>query len=125
MKLLDILKEVEDSQVIREVEGILTDEIGKFFIVEKPKQNSKIEDIIKELNLAEFANYVKGGIEIKNILGAYKQKLDAKRAGSEALKEYESTLKEMEDAMESFRGAKKDIEDKKQLAKEKIQKLRQ
>ena len=31
----------------------------------------------------------------------------------------------MEDAMESFRGAKKDIEEKKRIAKEKIQKLKQ
>jgi hypothetical protein len=33
-------------------------------------------------------------------------------------------LKEMEDAMEAFRSAKKDIEEKKLAAKEKIQKLK-
>ena len=125
MKLLDLLKEVEDSQVIKEVEGILTDEIGKFFIVEKPTKNSEMEDVVYELDLPEFALQIKGGLDVKNILGIFKDKLGAKRAGSEALKEYESTLKEMEDAMESFRSAKKDIEEKKQLAKEKIQKLRQ
>jgi hypothetical protein len=40
------------------------------------------------------------------------------------LKEYEMQLKEMEDAMEAFRSAKKDIEEKKAAAKEKIQKLK-
>jgi|TARA_B110000503_G_C7026986_1_gene362319 hypothetical protein len=123
MKLLDLLKEVEDSQVIKEVEGILTDEIGKFFVVTKPiGKMDNVEDLVKELTIAELMSL---SIEAKDILGIFKDKLGAKRAGSEALKEYESTLKEMEDAMESFRSAKKDIEEKKQLAKEKIQKLRQ
>jgi len=123
MKLLDLLKEVEDSQVIKEVEGILTDEIGKFFVVTKPiGKMDDVEDLVKELTIAELMSL---SIEANDILGIFKDKLGAKRAGSEALKEYESTLKEMEDAMESFRNAKKDIEEKKQLAKEKIQKLKQ
>ena len=41
------------------------------------------------------------------------------------MKAYQDTLKEMEDAMEAFRSAKKDIEEKKAIAKEKIQKLKQ
>jgi len=123
MKLLDLLKEVEDSQVIKEVEGILTDEIGKFFVVTKPiGKMDDVEDLVKELTISELMSL---SIEANDILGIFKDKLGAKRAGSEALKEYESTLKEMEDAMESFRNAKKDIEEKKQLAKEKIQKLKQ
>ena len=123
MKLLDLLKEVEDSQVIKEVEGILTDEIGKFFVVTKPiGKMDDVEDLVKELTIAELMSL---SIEANDILGIFKDKLGAKRAGSEALKEYESTLKEMEDGMESFRNAKKDIEEKKQLAKEKIQKLKQ
>lgn len=124
MKLIDILNEVESNEVITEVASIEIDEIGKFFIVEKPTKNSEMEDIVYETSLPEFALQVKGGLDVKNILGVYKQKLDAKRAGSEALSEYEATLKEMEDAMEEFRGAKKDIEEKKRIAKEKIQKLK-
>jgi len=124
MKLIDILNEVESNEVITEVASIEIDEIGKFFIVEKPTKNSEMEDIVYETSLPEFALQVKGGLDVKNILGVYKQKLDAKRAGSEALNEYGATLKEMEDAMEEFRGAKKDIEEKKRIAKEKIQKLK-
>ena len=85
MKLLDLLKEVEDSQVIKEVEGILTDEIGKFFIVEKPTKDSEMEDVVYELDLPEFALQIKGGLDVKNILGIFKDKLGAKRAGSEAM----------------------------------------
>jgi hypothetical protein len=132
MKLLDLLNEVENEEksaksqpLVNEVEGIPTDEIGKFFLVEKPTQKSSIEDIVKEMTLSEFASQIKSGMEIKNILGVYKQKSDARRAGTESLKLFQDTLKEMEDAMEAFRTAKKDIEDKKATAKEKIQKLKQ
>lgn len=132
MKLLDLLNEVEkEEKPVKEVapvveaEGIPVDEIGKFFIVEKPTKDSEMEDVVYELTLPEFALQVKGGLEIKNILGVYKQKSDANRAGTEAMKAYQDTLKEMEDAMEAFRAAKKDIEEKKAVAKEKIEKLKQ
>ena len=132
MKLTDLLNEVEKAEKpvkevapINEIESIPVDEIGKFFIVEKPTQNSEMEDVVYEITLPEFALQIKGGLEIKNILGVYKQKSDARRAGTEALKAFQDTLKEMEDAMEAFRAAKKDIEEKKAVAKEKIQKLKQ
>jgi len=125
MKLVDILNEIETNEVVTEVATSMVDEIGKFFIVEKPTKDSEMEDVVYELDLPSFALQIKGGLDVKNILGIYKQKLDAKRAGSEALNAYQDSLKEMEDAMESFRGAKKDIEEKKRIAKEKIQKLKQ
>ena len=125
MKLLDLLKEVEEKEIVKEVAGIPTDEIGKFFIVEKPTKDSEMEDVVYELTLPEFPLQIKGGLDVKNILGVYKQKSDARRAGTEAMKAFQDTLKEMEDAMEAFRGAKKDIEEKKAIAKEKIQKLKQ
>ena len=130
MKLLDLLNEVEKEErpvkemtPVVEAEGIPIDEIGKFFIVEKPTQKSEMEDVVYEITLPEFALQIKGGLEIKNILGVYKQKSDARRAGTEALKAFQDTLKEMEDAMEAFRGAKKDIEEKRKTAAEKVKSL--
>ena len=124
MKLTDLLNEIEEAEVVKEAEGIPVDEIGKFFIVEKPTKNSEMVDVVYELTLPEFALQVKGGLDVKNILGVYKQKSDANRAGTEAMKAFQDSLKEMEDAMEAFRSAKKDIEEKKKAAKEKIEKLR-
>lgn len=125
MKLVDLLKEVEDTKVVKEAEGLPVDEVGKFFVVEKPTKDSEIEDVVWECDLPMFALQVKGGLDVKNILGVYKQKSDARRAGTEAMKAFEDSLKEMEDAMEAFRGAKKDIEEKKKIAKEKIAKVKQ
>ena len=124
MKLTDLLNEIEEAEVVKEAEGLPVDEVGKFFVVEKPGKNSEMEDVVWECDLPTFALQVKGGLDIKNILGVYKQKSDARRAGTEAMKAFEDSLKEMEDAMEAFRGAKKDIEEKKKDAREKIEKLR-
>ena len=63
-------------------------------------------------------------IKMDETKGVYKNKSEANRHATEALKEYDMMMKEMEDAMEAFRGAKKEIEEKKAIAKEKIQKLK-
>ena len=130
MKLLDLLNEVEkEEKTVKEVtpiedaETTTVDEIGKFFVAKKPtSKNDKIEDLVVETSVLDFSSK---GLEPKKLLGIYKQKSDARRSATEAIKAYEMQLKEMEDAMEAFRGAKKDIEDKKAVAKEKIKKLKQ
>jgi len=126
--LLDLLNEIEEKQMnpIDETKTDMVDEIGKFFVVEKPKsKNDKVDDIMFESTITYFANQVRGGLDEKTVLGIYKDKMSAKNRASEAIKEFETTLKEMEDAMEAFRSAKTDIEEKKAAAKEKIQKLKQ
>ena len=132
-KLLDLLNEVEEKQtkksvketnLVNEAEKIPVDEIGKFFIVEKPYKNSGIDDIVYESTLPEFALQFKGGLKIEDILGVYKQKSDARRAGTEALMGYEKQLKEMEEAMNEFREAKKAIEEKRKAAAEKVKSLK-
>jgi len=125
--LLDLLNEIEEKQMnpIDEAKTDMVDEIGKFFVVEKPKsKNDKVDDIMFESTVTYFANQVRGGLDEKTVLGIYKDKMSAKNRASEAIKEFETTLKEMEDAMEDFRSAKKEIEEKKAAAKEKIQKLK-
>ena len=125
--LLDLLNEIEEKQMtpIDEAKTDMVDEIGKFFVVEKPKsKNDKVDDIMFESTVTYFANQVRGGLDEKTVLGIYKDKMSAKNRASEAIKEFETTLKEMEEAMEAFRSAKTDIEEKKAAAKEKIQKLK-
>ena len=134
-KLLDLLNEIEENEVLKPVKETtpieeaatdLVDEIGKFFVVEKPKSKSDTtEDLVFESTLAYFANQIRGGLNEKDIIGFYIKRGDANRAAKEAVKAYESNLKEMEDAMEAFRAAKNDIKEKKAAAKEKIEKLKQ
>ena len=133
-KLLDLLNEIEENEVLKPVKETtpieeastdMVDEIGKFFVAEKPKtKEDKVEDLVFESTVLYFANQVRGGLNEKDVLGIYKQKSDARRAATEAIKAYETTLKEMEDAMEAFRATKNDIKEKKAAAKEKIMKLK-
>ena len=118
-KLIELLNEIEEKEsftLVNENPEVVN-EIGKFFVVKKPKKGMTKEDIMCEATVFDE-------IKMDEIKGVYKQKSDASRVATEALKEYEAQLKEMEDAMEAFRGAKKDIEEKKAAAKEKIEKLK-
>lgn len=114
MKLLDLLNENELEKTTNE--GPI-DEIGKFFVVKKPKKGMTKEDMVCESTVFDE-------IKMDETKGVYKNKSEANRHATEALKEYDMMMKEMEDAMEAFRGAKKEIEEKKAIAKEKIQKLK-
>jgi hypothetical protein len=125
MKLLELLNEVEKQEKpvkeiapVKEAEPSVIDEIGKFFVVKKPGKGMTKEDIVQEVTVFDE-------IKMDETRGVYKNRSEANRHATEALKEYEMQLKEMEDAMEAFRSAKKDIDEKKEAAKEKIQKLKQ
>jgi len=121
MKLTDLLNEVEEKEVkkpIKEESPAIVDEVGKFFVVKKPGKGATKEGMVYEATVFDE-------IKMDETKGIYKNKSEANRHATEALKEYEMQLKEMEDAMEAFRSAKKDIEEKKAAAKEKIQKLKQ
>ena len=119
MKLFDLKQLIKEELAnLTKEEYSPVDEIGKFFVVNKPGKGITKEDMVYEATVFH-------PIEMKETVGVYKNKSEANRHAAEALKAYEMQLKEMEDAMEAFRGAKKDIEDKKAVAKEKIKKLKQ
>jgi len=130
MKLVDLLNEVEKEEKtvkevnpIEEAETTTVDEIGKFFVAKKPtSKNDKVENLVVETSVLDFNSL---GLEPKKLLGIYKDKMSAKNKASEAIKEFGVQLEEMEEAMNDFREAKKGIDEKKKLAKEKIQRLKQ
>ena len=127
-KLLDLLREMEEKQItpIDETKTDIVDEIGTFFVVEKPKsKEDTTEGIVFDSTMLKFFNQVRGGLKEKDIVGFYIKQGDANKAAKEAIEAYETNLKEMEEAMNDFRKAKQDIEKKKATAKERIQKLKQ
>ena len=122
-KLVDLLNEVEkeekpvkETTPLEEKAPSVVDEVGKFFVVKKPGKGMTKEDMVYEATIFDE-------IKMEETKGAYKNRSEANRHATEALKEYEMQLKEMEDAMNEFREAKKSIEDKKKTAKEKIKAL--
>jgi len=124
--LLDLLKESAELGELNEMEKHpdLVDEVGKFFVVEKPSKDSTKDDILFQSDIFYFVNQIKGGLKSENVVGLYKNKSDANRIATELLKARDTQLDELKASMEEYRTTKKDIEDKKSKAKELIQKLK-
>jgi hypothetical protein len=118
MKLSDLKQLIkEELENITKEEYTPEDEIGKFFVVRKPGTEVNKEEMVYEATVFH-------PIEMKETLGVYKNRIDAKRHAAEALKNYETQLEEVKSAMEEFRKSKAEIDEKKKAAKEKIEKMK-
>jgi|694.fasta_scaffold03317_22 hypothetical protein len=118
MKLSDLRKLIIESvneEVLEEVKPV--DEVGSFYVVEKPKKGSTKAGIVKEMTV--FDN-----IDPKSVLGVYAKRPAANQKASEAIKEMEASIKDLEASMNEFRDAKKGINEKKKRAADIIKKLR-
>jgi predicted nucleic acid-binding Zn-ribbon protein len=118
MKLTDLRKLIKEELAnIQEEAHNPVDEIGKFFVVNKPKKGMTKENMVKEATVFD-------DIKREETLGVYKNKSEANRLAGEALKSFEDQLKEVETSMEEYRNAKKAIEEKAKETKEKINKIK-
>jgi Arc/MetJ-type ribon-helix-helix transcriptional regulator len=129
-KLIDLLRENLEEETMEVKEAItknydVVDEVGKFFVVSKPGTKSTKEEIMFEADPFSLAEKVKNGLTYENIMGMYKNKSDASRTATEALKARDTQIDELKSSMDEFRTSKKDIDEKKARAKELIQKLKQ
>ena len=129
-KLIDLLRENLEEETMDIKEAItkdydVVDEVGKFFVVTKPDTKSTKEDILFNADAFTFADKIKGGLKFENVLGMFKNKSDASRTATEALKARDTQIDELKTSMDEFRTSKKDIDDKKAKAKELIQRLKQ
>jgi len=119
-KLLDLLNEVEEKQTkkpVKEEGSSVIDEVGKFFVVKKPKKGMTKEEMVQESTVFDE-------IKMDEVKGVYKNRSEANRMANESLMGYEKQIKEMEDAMNEFRTMKKEIEEKRKAAAEKIKSLK-
>ena len=128
-KLIDLLRENLEEETMEVKETItkdydVVDEVGKFFVVTKPDTKSTKEDILFDADAFKFADKIKGGLKFENVLGMFKNKSDASRTATEALKARDTQIDELKSSMDEFRTSKKDIDEKKAKAKELIQKLK-
>jgi hypothetical protein len=129
-KLIDLLRENLEEETMEVKEAItkdydVVDEVGKFFVVTKPDTKSTKEDILFDADAFKFADKIKGGLKFENVLGMFKNKSDANRTATEALKARDTQIDELKTSMDEFRTSKKDIDDKKAKAKDLINRLKQ
>jgi len=106
-----------ESKVEEESNDKTVDEIGKFFVVKKPKSNMTKDDMVYEATVFH-------PIDEAETVGVYKNRSEANRMATTKLKEYEERLKEIRSHMDEYRKAKKEIDEKKNKAKDLIQKAR-
>ena len=127
-KLIDLLRENLEEETMEVKEAItkdydVVDEVGKFFVVTKPDTKSTKEDILFDADVFKFADKIKGGLKFENVLGMFKNKSDANRTATEALKARDTQIDELKSSMDEFRTSKSDIKAKKEKAQELIKKL--
>lgn len=65
------------------------DEVGKFWVVTFPTQFSSLNDIFFEADIFDFALQLRGGLEVEEISGIFKNKAKAKKLAVKLLEEYE------------------------------------
>jgi hypothetical protein len=107
-----------ESVDLKEEEYKPVDEISKFFVVRKPEKGmTNKNEMVYEATV--FDEIIK-----EKTVGVYKNKLDAGREATLKLKEFEEQLKEIESAMDEYRNTKKDIDEKKEKARNLILKVK-
>ena len=70
------------------------DQLGKFFIVQKPSKESTTETIVTEGDLFTLANLFKRGLDFDNVFGLYKTFERAQTMGGKLIQEMRKQMKE-------------------------------
>jgi hypothetical protein len=72
----------------------IDDQLGSFFIVQKPTKDSTVENIVAEGDLFTITNLFKRGLNFDNIFGLYKTAEKAQRIGERLINEMRKQMRE-------------------------------
>jgi hypothetical protein len=72
----------------------IDDQLGTFFIVQKPTKDAAVENIVCEGDLFTIANLFKRGLDFDNVFGLYKTAEKAQRVGESLIKEMRNQMRE-------------------------------
>ena len=72
----------------------IDDQLGSFFIVQKPTKDSTVENIVAEGDLFTIANLFKRGLDFDNVFGLYKTADKAQRMGERLINEMRKQMRE-------------------------------
>ena len=98
-----------EEDVINEGFAPEVDEIGAFWVVEKPTLNSTINDVCFECkDVAYFANQVKGGLDPTDIKGIFTKEAKAKKLAEKLLKARDAKKEEVKQAAEAYKKMKEE-----------------
>jgi hypothetical protein len=104
----EVKPEIEED-VINEAFSPETDEVGAFWIVEKPSTSATIDDIYFECkDVAYFANQVKGGLNIEDVKGVFTKEAKAKKLAEKLLAERDKKKDEVKVAADAYKKMKEE-----------------
>lgn len=120
---------VENSEIAPSAEVTakslgIKDDVGKFYLVIKPKTSSKLEDIWFETTLFDFANRIKGGLKLEDLAGIFDNRSDAKYEATQLMKTFDGQMTELKKEMDEYRVHKAELENKKKAAADRIKKMK-
>lgn len=85
------------------------DEVGSFWVVEKPSISSTLDDICFECpNVAYLINQVRGGLDEKNIVGLFTKEAKAKKMAEKLLADLGKKKDEVKAAAEAYKKMKEE-----------------
>jgi organic radical activating enzyme len=106
---IEEVKPKVEEEVINEGFTPETDEVGAFWIVEKPTTSATLDDICFECkDIAYFANQVKGGLDPADVKGVFVKEAKAKKLAEKLLKARDAKKEEVKQAAEAYKKMKEE-----------------
>ena len=106
---IEEVKPKVEEEVINEAFAPETDEVGEFWVVEKPSTSATLDDIcFKCDNVMYFARQVVGGLKPEDIKGVFVKEVKAKKLAEKLLAERDKKKDEVKVAAEAYRKMKEE-----------------
>jgi organic radical activating enzyme len=106
---IEEVKPKVEEEVINEGFAPETDEVGSFWVVEKPSTSATLDDICFECeNVMYFACQIAGGLKPEDIKGVFTKEAKAKKLAEKLLKARDTKKEEVKQAAEAYKKMKEE-----------------
>ena len=106
---IEEVKPKVEEEVINEGFTPETDEVGEFWVVEKPSTSATLDDVcFKCENVMYFARQVMGGLKPEDIKGVFVKEAKAKKLAEKLLAERDKKKDEVKQAAEAYKKMKQE-----------------
>jgi organic radical activating enzyme len=106
---IEEVKPKVEEEVINEGFTPETDEVGEFWVVEKPSTSATLDDICFECeNVMYFARQIAGGLKPEDIKGVFTKEAKAKKLAEKLLKARDAKKEEVKQAAEAYKKMKEE-----------------
>lgn len=106
---IEEVKPKVEEEVINEAFAPESDEVGEFWVVEKPSTSATLDDVcFKCDNVMYFARQVMGGLKPEDIKGVFVKEAKAKKLAEKLLADRDKKKDEVKQAAEAYKKMKEE-----------------